>query len=335
MYNYVSQIVDPLYEVGGSVRDHLLGKEPSDYDFCTPKTPDEIEQAVRDFGRRPYLIGKRFGTVGLKVEGRIVEITTFRSEKYPEGSRKPDVEFVQDIAQDLARRDFTINAMASRGGKIIDPFKGKEDLQNGLIRAVGTPSHRFKEDPLRLLRAIRFAAQLGFEVEDLTKRVITKLSYKVLKVSKERWIMEMDKLLIAPHAEEGLRLLEETRLLNFILPELAIQVGYDQDSPYHTHTLWRHTVKVVAAVPPSKKLRWAALLHDIGKPFVAKKNKRGYTNYVHHERVGAEMVERIGRYLRWSKDRIEKVSEIILNHLNEDSALREADNSAKKDGGDV
>ena len=159
----------PVYAVGGCVRDYILGVQPKDYDFCTPATPDEIETLVKKSGRRAYLTGKRFGTIGCKVKiGEIqdlIEITTFRTETYAEANRKPEVEFVKDITADLSRRDFTINAMAIRLNKgrihIIDPFGGREDLKNKTIKAVGNPKIRFKEDPLRILRAIRFATRYG------------------------------------------------------------------------------------------------------------------------------------------------------------------------------
>ena len=161
----VEAIVEPVYLVGGSVRDLLMGRSCEDYDFATSRTPDEVEAAVRVAGRRPYLVGKRFGTVAFKVGGHMVEVTTFRAETYPDSSRRPDVRYLDDLGDDLARRDFTINAIALHGDALIDPHGGRADIERRLIRCVGDPGERFAEDPLRLLRAARFASQLGFEVE--------------------------------------------------------------------------------------------------------------------------------------------------------------------------
>ena len=326
---FVEDIISPVYVVGGAVRDELMGRKPSDYDFATPHSPDEIEQAVRDYGRRPYITGKRFGTVGVRFEGNVVEITTFRAEVYTRGSRKPDVEFLSDITADLGRRDFTINALARRGRKIIDPFEGVNDIESKVIRAVGHPNHRFREDPLRLLRAARFASQLEFTVEDGTKKSAGKLAHKILGVSKERWSQEMDKLLIGTGVCVGLDFLADTRILNLILPELSLQVGYDQNSKYHDLTLWEHTKKVVEATQKDKVLRWAALLHDVGKPFV-RTDKEDRSNYVHHERLGAEIVWKIARHLRWSNERRDEVVELVLHHLDKESELKEADDAHKK-----
>ena len=198
VYNAVAAVVDPVYLVGGSVRDVLMGRECSDYDFTTPLVPDRIEAAVREAGRRPYLIGKKYGTVGFKADGRLVEVTTFRSEIYPDDTRKPEVEFLDDLAADLARRDFTINAMAMHGEQIIDLFGGQADIEARVIRAVGNPRERFKEDPLRMLRAARFASQLDFSVEPATTRAMERYAHRILHVARERWMAELDKLLVGP-----------------------------------------------------------------------------------------------------------------------------------------
>ena len=316
--------------VGGCVRDLVMGRQPSDFDLASPLPPDEIEARIRAAGRRAYGIGKRFGTVGFRIGGHVVEVTTYRTEVYEEGSRKPVVDFVPDLTTDLSRRDFTCNAMALHlpGGRVADPFGGREDIAASILRCVGKPPMRFREDPLRLLRAARFAAQLGFAVEVETARSATKLAHKILSVSKERWGLELDKLLVAAEVGAGLRFLAQTRLLNYMLPELAIQVGYDQHSPYHGLDLWEHTIRVVEGVPAEADLRWAALLHDIGKPYT-RTEKVDRSNYVHHELVGAEIVDKIAGYLRWSKDRAGYVREAVAKHLEEGSPLAEADRDAK------
>jgi tRNA nucleotidyltransferase (CCA-adding enzyme) len=322
----IEEIIKPSYMVGGSIRDSLLGLEPKDYDFATPLLPDDIEERVKASGRRAYITGKRFGTVGFKFEDKFVEVTTFRSEVYGK-SRKPEVEFVGSLTEDLSRRDFTINAMA-QSDKLIDPFGGKADLDAKIIRAVGNPTIRFKEDPLRMLRAARFASQLGFDIEPNTLKSMTKNAHLILTVSKERWIQELDKLLLG-EASKGLQVLADTDLLKFILPELRLQVGYDQNNHNHKFTLAEHSFMVVDKLPKDITLRWAGLLHDIGKPFVRTENPKGHSNYIFHETVGAEMVYGIGKRLKWSNERLNAVQDLIANHLKDESPLKSADNRSK------
>lgn len=326
----VTRIMSPVYLVGGSVRDSLLGLTPHDYDLATPLDPNQIEQAIRQAEKRPYLIGKKFGTVGFKTNGHFVEVTTFRTERYTPGSRKPQVEFTHDITYDLSRRDFTINAIALRDdGRLIDPFGGITDLKARLIRTVNKPYDRYNEDPLRMLRAARLAAQLHFTVDLDSEKQAAKKAHQILEVSKERWTHELDKILITDHPEIGLEFLATTRLLHFILPELAMQVGFDQNSPYHQLDLWKHTLKTVQLTPPILFVRWAALLHDIGKPYVQTVNRHGYSNYAHHDIVGAELVNKIGRYLHWSKERTAAISTLVHDHLHDDSPIGKADASAR------
>lgn len=330
LFQEVERLVSPVYLVGGSVRDTLLKTTPHDYDFTTPLSPEKIERAIRRAGKKPYLTGKRFGTIGVMVHGQLVEITTFRTEKYTPGSRKPQVVFIDDITHDLSRRDFTINAMALKpDGTLVDPFHGLADLKEKCLRTVNKPFDRYNEDPLRMLRAARFAAQLNFTVERETKVQARRKAVKLLEISKERWNQELDKLLTADHPGVGLDFLARTNLLRFMLPELALQVGYDQDSPYHELPLWEHTVKTVCLTEKDLTLRWAALLHDVGKPFVRQKNRRGYSNYADHELVGAELILKIGPYLHWSRERTAAVSTIIRDHLDLESPLHEADSAAR------
>ncbi len=325
----VQAVINPVYLVGGCVRDMLLKKEPKDYDFATPLAPDEVEALVRNSGRRAYTTGKRFGTIGFKLDGRMVEVTTFRQEAYTKGSRKPTVEFVDDVTKDLSRRDFTINAIAQRDGRIIDPFGGRIDLFARTIKAVGRPQDRFSEDPLRMLRAARFASQLDFSVDQLTESTAKRYAHRILIVSKERWVAELDKLLISDKPSIGLNFLARTRLLNYMLPELAIQVGYDQDSPYHELTLWEHTTSTVDLAPRNINMRWAALLHDVGKPAARELNKKGYCNYLKHDMIGAEIALKVGHYLKWSNERTAVVTETIRYHLQDESPIRAADNASK------
>jgi tRNA nucleotidyltransferase (CCA-adding enzyme) len=329
IYKKVNEIIEPVYLVGGSVRDILLGIEPKDYDFSTPILPDEIEKQIRTSGRRAYLVGKKFGTIGCKIEGEFVEITTFRQEFYSKNNRKPQVDFVQNIENDLKRRDFTINAIAWQNGKFIDLFAGKEDLENKIIRSVGNPKKRIEEDPLRMLRCARFMSQLNFSVESDLERKIKNNSFRILFVSQERWVMELDKILLSKNPEIGLNFIMKNRLFNFMIPELSLQYKYDQNSPYHDFDLWTHTLKTVAATPPDINLRWAALLHDIAKPFV-RTNKIDRSNYIYHAFLGANIVDKIGYHLKWSKTRKKTVVDIVKNHLKIDSPLKEYDNISKK-----
>jgi tRNA nucleotidyltransferase (CCA-adding enzyme) len=331
----VEKVLSPVYLVGGSLRDTLLNQVPHDFDFACPLSPDEIEKAVRKAERRPYLVGKRFGTIGFKVETETgyeyVEVTTFRNEQYKEGSRKPEVSFVRDITADLSRRDFTINSMALREGKLIDPFNGQKDLKNGIIRAVGQPSHRFKEDPLRMLRVCRFASQLNFNIEEKTFESMKQLNYKILEVSRERWMIELDKLLMTDRPSIGLSYLMESRLLNFMIPELALQYKYEQNNPHHEYDLWTHTLRVVENVPKDINLRLGALLHDVAKPYV-RTDREDRSNYIKHDLLGKEIVIRLARYLKWSNERTEIISDLVLNHVEDESPLKEADTKGKKDG---
>ncbi len=323
----------PVYLVGGACRDYILGNEPKDYDFCTPAEPDETERLIKKSGKRAYLTGKRFGTLGCKVDGEMVEITTFRTEQYKPGNRKPIVEYVKSIHEDLSRRDFTINAIAIRlingNLKVIDPFHGQDDIKNGIIRAVGNARQRFKEDPLRILRAVRFSVRYGFKIEELTYKRMKSGSISLLNISKERWMIELDKILLSDNTAIGLRILWKTRMFNYIIPELSLQLNYNQNSRYHDFNLDEHTIKVVGATPKEINLRWAALLHDIAKPFVRTENKNGHSNYIGHERLGSEIVLRLSQHLKWSNERTEAVVYLVKNHLEEDCPLRKYDNEGK------
>jgi len=327
----------PTFLVGGAVRDTILGKPVKDWDFTTPVSPDEIEAAIVATGRKTYNIGKKFGTVGFKFEtsGQVfeyVEITTFRKEIYFEKNRKPQVDFVTDIQEDLGRRDFTINSMAMKSDlKLIDPFNGVEDLKNKIIRAVGNPKIRFKEDPLRMLRAIRFASSLDFMIEEKTWDKLCSARWSLLDISKERWVLEMDKILSQNNPERGLDLLMDSGLLGIIIPELSLQLNYNQNSTYHDFDLWTHTKNVISGVPNTElNLRWTALLHDIAKPFTKTENKQGYSNYLSHELLGAEMANKVCNYLKFSNERTAFIIENITNHLKPESPLKKYDDGGKK-----
>lgn len=328
IYAAVAAVIDPVYLVGGSVRDVVMARECHDYDFATPLSVDLIEDKIRAAGRKPYLTGRRFGTVGFRVDGHSVEVTTFRAEAHDAVSRDPHVRLMRELEFDLSWRDFTINAMALAGGDVIDPFGGRDDIAARTIRAVGDPRERFAEDPIRVLRAARFASELDFVVEPATVEAMARKPHRILDVARERWMTELDRLLMGPAAPRAVRLLAEVGALRFLLPELQLQVGFDQNSAYHDRSLFEHTLAVLGATVPDVTLRWAALLHDVGKPF-ARAEKPGRSTYVGHELLGAEIVERTGLYLRWSNARRGAVAELVRDHMLPDSPLKAADDSAK------
>lgn len=327
-----------VFAVGGSVRDTLLGREPKDYDFTVGSPIEDIECIVQAAGRRVYGIGRKYGTIGFKLQTddgtwHYIEVSQFREEKYTPGDRKPEVAFVDNLHHDLWRRDFTIGAIAYRSGKYHDPYGGRLDLLALKIKPVGEGSARIRDDPLRMLRAARFAAQLDFEVDPNFIGAMRKHAQKIMQVSRERWVQEMDKLLVSESPEKGLKVLSDSYILKFMLPELWVQVGYDQDSPYHDLTLWEHTMATVSKAPLDADLRWAALLHDVGKVFTRTTNKKGYSNYLMHDIVGAEVAEGIALRLKWSNQRRETVVKTIREHMRDDSPIRQADNSSKKNVG--
>src|SRR5689334_19334403 len=311
-----------LYIVGGTVRDVLLHRgQSTDADLATDARPDEIKQIVAP--TRPstvVLVGERFGTVRLHYGNDIIEITTFRSERYNPESRKPEVCFGEDLYEDLRRRDFTINAMARDplNGHIIDLFGGRHDLEQHILRAVGNDSDkRFDEDPLRLLRAVRFAAQLDFTIEPETYQSIQRQAPKLQKISRERIRDEMNKLLLSPHPAKGLDLLVELGLMEWIIPEVLELRGVSQQVQPRapaSKDVYAHVLRVVERSSPRLATRWAALLHDIAKP----RTKTVEENKVHffgHEDIGAIMAREILKRLHFDRDFIENVSRIVRLHM--------------------
>ncbi len=293
----VEQIVSPVYLVGGSVRDMLLGTTPKDYDFCTPLPPETIEQRIRASGKRAYTVGKRFGTIGFKLDTLPVEITTFRQETYLSGSRHPEVAFISDLTADLARRDFTMNAVAMMAQNdhttLIDPFGGERDIAAHLIRSVGNPVTRIQEDPLRMLRATRFAAQLGFTIDGALLQAVTDNASLIYSVSRERWMAELDSLLLAEHPEQGLEYLASTDLLRFILPEV-----WALTTPSRLVSVaWRDTLHAVTQAPATPEARWSALLRYIGTPA-----SKGLDNEA-QAGISAELATGIAYRLKWSSAR--------------------------------
>ncbi len=335
--DYVIKIIKELqasgyeaYIVGGCVRDFLMDKEPKDWDITTNARPEEI---LKVFSEAKY--ENDFGTVLLPVRDEVknnidktidkkekakdvVEITTYRSEQGYSDRRHPDtVLFETELDKDLERRDFTINALAldpNKPEEIVDLFGGRKDIKAKIIRAVGEPSDRFKEDALRMLRAVRFSSQLGFELEPKTQRGIVKLAGSLKFVSKERIKDELIKILSSERPSEGILLLQETKLLQYILPELEQGIGVDQ-ARHHVYPVFKHNVLSLKYCPSKEwQVRFAALLHDIAKP-KTKKDINGISTFYNHEYVGAKMVDKIMSRLKFSNNDRERVVNLVRNHM--------------------
>jgi len=313
------------YIVGGCVRDVLMGREPQDWDITTSALPEQILKIFPDAKYENI-----FGTVILPIralakEGEVkgqledvVEITTYRSEQGYSDRRHPDsIRFENELDKDLERRDFTINALAldpNDREKIIDYFTGQKDIKLKIIRAVGEPSDRFKEDALRMLRAVRFSAQLGFELEPKTQRAIVKLAGSLKFVSKERIRDEFIKILASDRPAEGIFLLHDCKLLQYILPELEEGVGV-KPARHHIHPIFEHNVFALKhCLSPEWPVRLAALLHDVGKP-KTRKIIGGIATFYNHEYVGAKMTDRIMSRLKFSSDDRTRVVNLVKNHM--------------------
>ncbi len=306
-----------LFLVGGSIRDDLLGEMDTDLDFATDAFPDRTAAIVEGCGAI-YRVGERFGTIGLALDGYRAEITTYRSEeKYAAGSRKPEVRFGRTLLEDLSRRDFTINAMARDPltEELIDPLHGVQDLTAGIIRAVGSPKDRFLEDPLRLLRAVRFAARFNFVIEPDTREALSETAPALETISRERIRDEYGKTLTGPNAVRGLTLLRDTGLLAHSVPQLLELTAMADHGPRHPLSLWEHVMRVVAGVPPLLSLRWAALLHDIAKPATRIVEPDGRPRFFHHEEVGARMAREILTSLRYGSDVVAAVALLVETHM--------------------
>ncbi|MCL2300607.1 MAG: HD domain-containing protein [Firmicutes bacterium] len=301
------------YAVGGCVRDALLGQTPADWDLCTSARPEEVAAALRPHGITIHETGLQHGTVTAVIDHQPVEITTFRLDGGYTDHRRPDnVIFTDDLTADLSRRDFTVNAMAwgpCQG--LADPFGGQADLQAGLLRCVGEPSRRFGEDALRILRCLRFASVLGFSIEESTSRALFDLKDSLAHVAAERIQIELTKLLCGQRARQTL--LEYREVVFAVLPRLRPLSGFDQRTPWHCHDIWEHTCAAVEAAPPEPALRWAALLHDCGKPpcfFL----RDGAGHFHGHAEVSETMAREILGALKCPKRMIERVAKLVRHH---------------------
>lgn len=309
------------YIVGGCVRDKLLGLHPHDYDITTSAKPDEIKRVFKDF--KTILIGEEFGTVGVLINETLYEVTTFRIDGKYLNFRKPEnVTFSKSLREDLKRRDFTINAMAmDSSGELYDPFGGKKDLDDKILRAVGSPHERIKEDAIRILRSIRFAGRFDFYIEDELFDAISFERKLLKKISPERIFDEFSKMITSERPSYYLLLMDETGVLDVIFPELKRTVGFSQFSPYHDKTLFDHLVCVMDEVKPDLALRLAALFHDISKVDALSIGEDGRGHFYGHEVLGAGLVSEILKRYRVSNKIIDKVTILILDHMKVHSEM--------------
>ena len=340
-----------LYLVGGSVRDPLLGRlDPVPRpDAATDAHPKEIKKLLRPVAQHLWTVGERFGTIVAKIDGYEVDITTYRSDLYAEGSRHPEVTFGETLEEDLARRDFTINAMAADAltGEIFDPFEGRRDLESGVIRPVGNPLDRMRDDPLRMLRAVRFETTLStpgrpFAMTPELENAIQDNARWLESISSERIREEFEKILVSENVARGIRTLVRLGLMPYVVPEFMETVSVQQEAEFHHKDVFEHTLIVVESVEPDPILRKAAFFHDIGKPRTlvyehrctycgAKSTKRsaeegecercgGRTlprkiHFYGHENVGAGIARRAMRRLAYSRDDTDAVAHLVANHM--------------------
>lgn len=311
--------------VGGPVRDAFLGRKAPDLDFTTTALPDETLKILKGHVDAHWDIGREFGTIGARIGDDTIEITTYRADKYDRDSRKPEVAFGKDLTEDLFRRDFTINSMALRLPErtFVDPFNGLQDLIAGVIRTPGKPEDSFDDDPLRMLRGARFASQLGFEIEDATFAAMKAMAGRLDIISAERVQVELTKLMVGKHPRKGLTALVDSGLADIVLPELPA-LRLEVDEHHHHKDVYEHTLTVVDQAIDYEKdyelegdfvLRFAALLHDCGKPATRRLEPAGGVSFYHHDVVGAKLAKKRMQALRFDNDTIKAVSRLIELHL--------------------
>jgi poly(A) polymerase len=317
-----------LHLVGGTVRDALLGRtgDANDLDFTTDARPEQVLALTEPLARATWTTGIEFGTVGVQLDGRMCEITTFRADRYDRVGRNPDVAYGESLIDDLRRRDFTMNAMAlSVTGErtFTDPFGGLADLARGVLRTPAAPEESFADDPLRMLRAARFVATLGVTVAPGVRTAMTELAGQLGRITVERVQAELTKLLLGPAPRPALELLVETGLADVVLPELpALRMTADEHGQHKD--VYAHTLQVLDQAiglegrlgdGPDLVLRWAALLHDVGKPATREFGPGGRVSFHHHEVVGARLARKRLRALRYSKALVEDVGQLVFLHL--------------------
>ncbi|MCP2176096.1 poly(A) polymerase [Williamsia maris] len=314
-----------LYLVGGSVRDAVLSRLGSDLDFTTDARPEQVQAILRGWAEHTWDTGIAYGTVSAVRDGQHIEITTFRADTYDQVSRNPEVRFGDTLDEDLIRRDFTINAMAVRIGadgaqEFLDPLDGMKDLLAGIIDTPAAPETSFTDDPLRMLRAVRFVSQLGFVPAPRVVVAITEMVDAIGRITVERVAAELDKLILGDHPVDGVDALVETGLAERVLPEIpGMKLAIDEhhqhkDVYWHSLTVLQQAVDLEEA-DPDLILRWAALLHDIGKPATRRHEPDGGVSFHHHEVVGAKMVRKRMKALKYPKSVVEDVANLVFLHL--------------------
>lgn len=299
------------YAVGGCVRDSILGRQPEDWDITTSARPEQVKELFP----RTIDTGLQHGTVTVMLDKEGYEVTTYRLDgKYEDGRHPSEVTFTPNLREDLKRRDLTINAMAynDREG-LVDLFGGMADLEAGIIRCVGNPQERFGEDALRILRAVRFSAQLGYRIEEETLQAIRQMASTLRKISAERIQTELVKLMTSPHPEY-LRTAYDNDVTKVFLPEFDRCMETEQNHPHHCYNVGEHILHSVEAVEPDKVLRLAMLLHDIGKPAVRTVDGEGITHFYGHASVSADMAEEVLRRLKFDNETIRDVCRLVLYH---------------------
>ncbi len=312
--NALTQAGFSAYVVGGCVRDYFLGNQTSDTDITTSAKPFEVEKILSDKNIKVVETGLKHGTVTAVIDKTPLEITTFRADGEYKDSRRPQsVEFVSDIEQDLKRRDFTVNAMAYNDERgLVDLFGGREDIENKIIRTVGDPDVRFKEDALRIMRALRFSSVLGFEIDEKTKKSIFDNMYLLENISAERIFAELSKLLCGKNA---LNVLDEFRqVIGVIIPQLIPTFDCAQNTPWHTYTVYEHIIHSVDFAPHDPVIRLTMLLHDIGKPSVKRTDENGRDHFKTHADAGEKIAAEVLSHLKVSNDIYNKVTTLIKYH---------------------
>ena len=307
----------PIWLVGGSLRDLLLGLVPKDWDFAVALRPEEAAKRLEEVGLLVYETGLKHGTLTFCFEKENYELTSLRVDGPYQDHRRPEwVKYTKDIMADLSRRDFTINALAYRPDQgLLDPFGGRQDMQARLLRTVGPAEERFNEDALRILRGIRFAGRFGLQLDTDLSRSIGNKAGLLAEISRERIARELNAMLLSREPAAPLRLLADFGLWEFIIPELSAAVGFEQHSEHHHLDVYGHTLLAVSYTPPVLELRLAALLHDIAKPVVFTLDAKGRGHFYDHEVVGAEIARRALSRLRYSRAIQDKVELLVRWHM--------------------
>lgn len=299
------------YAVGGCIRDSILGKEPNDWDITTSAKPEEVKELFR----RTVDTGIQHGTVTVLIDKEGFEVTTYRIDgEYEDGRHPKEVQFTDNLIEDLKRRDFTINAMAYNDARgLVDVFDGIGDLERGVIRCVGDARERFSEDALRMMRAIRFSAQLGYTIEESTRAAIRELAPTLSRISAERIQVELIKLMVSPHPDY-LREAYDTGVTSVFFPEFDRMMETPQNHPHHCYNVGEHTLRSLSEVPPDKVLRLSMLLHDVAKPKTITTDDTGVNHFHGHPVKSEEMSRDILRRLRMDNDTIRKVCTLVRYH---------------------